>query len=54
MKTSYLDSVIKSKGGEDEQKYLNFCILPAILDKLRSQQNQKFFDFRQFKVLSKI
>lgn len=54
MKTSYPDSIIKSKRVKNAQEYLNFNISPAILNELENQQSQKFFDFKQFKVLSKI
>ena len=50
----YPDSVIESEGVENEQEYPNFSISPAILDELENQQSQRFFDFRQFRVPSKI
>ena len=55
---SYLDS-LKSKGVGIEMelklKFLNEDIFePAVHDELETQQNQRFFDFRQFKVPSKI
>lgn len=50
----YLDSVIEFEEVENEQEYPNFSISPAILDELENQQSQRFFDFRQFRVPSKI
>lgn len=40
---------------EQELEFLNEDILKlAILNELKTQQNQRFFDFRQFRVTSKI
>lgn len=54
MEASNPDFVIEFKRVENEQKYSDFSIPSVVLDKLKSQQNQRFFNFRQFKVLSKI
>lgn len=64
MKISYPDFEIEFKEVETEKKYLNLSkyqylsnkksLLPAIFDKLESQQSQNYFNFRQCKISSKI
>lgn len=55
---SYPDSLESEGVGmetEPELEFLNEDMLePAVLDELETQQNQRFFDFRQFRVPSKI
>ena len=46
--------MIESEEMKNEQKYSNFSISPVILNDLENQQSQRFFDFRPFRVLSKI